>query len=168
MAKPQPYLFATEVPGTRESGLMLTPRANRPLTKAQRAFNRLVARVEELRERIAEETKLLDDALVYYGTHLHPRLQRQNEARKDLVRLLAPFLQKKNLRNNEHRQIMRTILADQLDEIVSYEGSLTDDDLRALFKQIHQIDVEKARQLEIEETRSEMEEMLDELGIQVD
>src|SRR5215475_12429220 len=168
MAKTQPFLFATETPETRESGLILTPRANRPLTKAQRAFNRLVARVEVLREQIAEETKLLDDALVYYGTHLHPRLQRQNELRKDLVRLLAPFLQKKNLRNDKHRKIMRTILADQLDEIVFYEGSLTDGDLRALFKQIHQIDVEKAHQLEIEETRSEMKEMLDELGIQID
>ena len=168
MAKTQPFLFATETPETEESGLMLAPRANRPLTKAQRTFNRLVARVEELRERIVEETKLLDDALVFYGTHLHPRLQRQNEVRKDLIRLLAPFLQKKNLRNNKHRRIMRSILADQLDEIVFYEGSLTDEDLRALFKQIHQIDVERALQLEIEETRSEMEEMLDELGIQID
>src|SRR5262249_35645281 len=53
-------------------------------------------------------------------------------------------------------------------EIVQYEGSLKDEDLRAVFKQIHQVDVEKARQLEIEEKFSEMEEMLDELGIEID
>jgi hypothetical protein len=138
------------------------------LTKGQRAFNRLVARVEELRSRIAAKTKLLDDALVYYGTHLHPRLQRQNELRKELVRLLAPFLQKKELRNKNHRKVLRAIVADLLDEIIFYEGSLTDDDLRFVFKQIHQIDVEKARQHAIEETRFEMEEMLDELGIEMD
>ena len=78
MAKTQRFLFETEMPETRESGLILTPRAHRPLTKTQRAFNRLVAKVDELRSRIAAETKLLDEALVYYGTHLHPRLQRQN------------------------------------------------------------------------------------------
>src|SRR5262249_23111442 len=168
MAKMQPFLFETEMPEPQESGLILTPRAGRPLTKAQRTFNRLVARVEELRSRIAAETKLLDDALVYYGTHLHPRLQRQNEVRKDLVRLLAPFLQKKELRNKNHRKVLRTIVADLLHEIVFYEGSLADDDLRVVFKQIHQIDVEKAPQHAIDETRSEMEEMLDELGIQMD
>jgi len=168
MAKTQRFLFETEIPEIQEASLMLTRRADRPLTKAQRAFNRLVATVEELRARIAAETKLLDDALVYYGTHLHPRLQRQSEVRKELIRLLAPFLQKKELRNKNHRKILRTIVADLLDEIVLYEGSITDDDLRAVFKQIHQIDVEKARQHAIEETRSEMEEMLDELGIQID
>jgi hypothetical protein len=164
----QPFLFATEIPEAQESGLTLRPRANRPLTKAQRAFNRLLDKVEELRERIAAETKLLDEALVYYGKYLHPRLQRQNEVRKELVRLLAPFLQKRNLRNDKHRKIMRNILADELDEILSYEGSLTDDDLRSIFKQIHHIDLEKARELEIDETRCEIEEMLDELGIQID
>src|SRR5215468_151487 len=153
MAKMQPFLFETGIPEREDAVLMLTPRAHRPLTKAQRAFNRLVARVEELRAQIAAETKLLDDALVYYGTHLHPRLQRQNEVRKELVRLLAPFLQKKNLRNDKQRKIMRTVLADQLHEIVHYEGSLKDDDLRTVFKQIHQVDVEKARQPEIEEMR---------------
>jgi hypothetical protein len=168
MAKAQRFLFETEIPETQEAGLILTPRVDRPQTRAQRAFNRLVEKVEELRERIVIETRLLDDALVYYGAHLHPRLQRQNQVRKELVRLLAPFLQKKNLRNKNHRKIIRTIVADLLDEIAFYEGSLTDADLRGVFKQIHQIDVEKARQLEIEETRSEMEEMLDELGIQID
>src|SRR5262249_49624463 len=117
MAKTQRALFETAIPETQDSGLVLTPRVDRPLTKAQRAFNRLVARVEELRARIAAETRRLDDALVYYGKHLHPRLQHLSEVRKELIRLLAPYLQKKNLRNKNHRKVMRTILADLLDEI---------------------------------------------------
>jgi hypothetical protein len=168
MAKTQPFLFETGIPERDDAGLMLTPRADRPLTKAQRAFNRLVARVEELRARIATETKILDEAVIYYGSYLHPRLQRQNEMRKDLVRLLSRFLNKKSLRNKSDRQILRTIISDLLDQIVFHEGSLTDADLRAVFKQIHQMDVEQARQQDIEESRSEMEAMLDELGVQVD
>src|SRR5712691_12221715 len=93
MAKAQAFLFENELPDRPETGgLMLSPQPNRPLTKAQRAFNRLVARVEELRAHIAGEIRRLDTALAYYGEHLHPRLQRKNQLRKDLVRALAPFL----------------------------------------------------------------------------
>src|SRR5437763_13419845 len=75
MAKVQPFLFENELPEKEQPvGLTLAPKPNRPLTKMQRAFNRLVTRVEELRARIAAETQVLDEALVYYGKHLHPRL----------------------------------------------------------------------------------------------
>ena len=76
MAKAQPFLFENELPEKEQPvGLTLAPQPNRPLTKAQRAFNRLVTRVEELRARIAAETQVLDDALVYYGTHLQRTAQ---------------------------------------------------------------------------------------------
>jgi hypothetical protein len=168
MAKALPYLFENQSPERQEVQLTLRPRTGRPLTKAQRSFNRLVGRVEELRSQIAAETKTFDEALIYYGKHLHQRLQRQNDLQKDLVRLLAPYLYKKNLRNKNHRRILRTILSTLLSEIVFYDsGSLTGD-LRAIFKQVHEIDFEKAQQQEIEVSRSEMKEMLDELGIDVD
>ena len=89
MATPQPFLF--EENRKEPDGLIVTPQPDRPLTKAQRTFNRLVAQVEGLRSRILSETAKLDKALAYYAEHLHPRLKRQNELRKDLVRLLAPF-----------------------------------------------------------------------------
>ena len=169
MAKAQPFLFENELPEKEQPvGLTLAPQPNRPLTKAQRAFNRLVTRVEELRARIAAETQVLDDALVYYGTHLHPRLQRQNELRKDVVRLLAPFLQKKHLKNKKDRKALRVILSEQLGEIVREDGSLQADDLRAIFRQVHEVDFEVAEREEIEESRSEMKAMLDELGIDID
>src|SRR5437870_5350399 len=163
MAKAQPWLFETELLGKKETtGLTLAPQPDRPLTKAQRAFNRLVARVEQLRALIIKETQIVDEALAYYATHLHPRLQRQKELRKDVVRLLALFLQKKHLRNKNDRKALRAIISEQLGEIVREDGSLGSDDLQTIFKQVHEIDFEQAQKQGIDEARSEMQEMLDE------
>jgi predicted DNA-binding protein YlxM (UPF0122 family) len=169
MAKAQAFLFENELPDRPETGgLMLSPQPNRPLTKAQRAFNRLVSRVETLRARIADEIRRLDAALAHYGEHLHPRLQRKNQLRKDLVRALAPFLDGKRLKRKNERETLRVILSEQIHEIIVEDGSLIDDDLRAIFKKVHAIDFEKAERQEIEEARSEMKAMLDEMGIEID
>ena len=99
MARRQTSLFENEFPGRPElGGLVLLSQPGRPLTKAQRAFNRLVAKVERLRAMLDREIRRLDEALAYYGVHLHSRLQRQNAMRKDLVRALAPFLDGKRLK----------------------------------------------------------------------
>ncbi|HEY2381044.1 MAG TPA: hypothetical protein VGK48_07665 [Terriglobia bacterium] len=165
MATPQRFLFDGK---SEPDGLILAPQPQRPLTKAQRTFNRLVAQVEALRSRIVQETGRLDAALTYYAEHIHPRLRRQTELKKDLVRLLAPFLAKKHLRNKNDRNALRAVIAQQLLEIIREDGSLQGDDLRAIFKQVHEMDFERARQQEIDQVRSEMEMMIDELGLDVD
>src|SRR5215475_2643962 len=98
-----------------ESGsvsLVLLSRPDRPLTKAQRTFNRLVLRVEELRAGLQSETRRLDQALAYYGAHIHPRLVRLTARRKDIVRLFAPYLNRKHFRNKNDRKALRMIIAE--------------------------------------------------------
>jgi hypothetical protein len=169
MARRQISLFEDELSGRPElGGLVQIPQPDRPLTKAQRAFNRLVGKVEELRARLDREIRRLDEALAYYGEHLHPRLQRQKALRKDLVRALAPFLDRKRLKRKSERETLRMIIAEQISEIVCEEGSLTDDDLRALFEKVHGVDFGKVEQEEMEEARSGMEALFDELGIEID
>lgn len=152
MPKMQISLFENELPGRPELGsLVLLSREDRPLTKAQRAFNRLVARVEELRAELDCEIRRLDKALVYYGEHLHPRQQRLNALRKDIVRALAPFLDDKCLKRKNERETLRMIIAEQMSQIVQEEGSLTDGDLRALFEQVHGVDFGQAEREQMEE-----------------
>ena len=90
---------------------MYCARPNRPLTKSQRAFNRLVTTVEQLRARLENETRRLDKALAYFGENLYPRLQRLNVVRKDLVRALACFLGGKQLKKKKDLATLRTILS---------------------------------------------------------
>ena len=165
----QTFLFENESPDRLGAGgLILTSQPNRPLTKAQRAFNRLVARVEELRARIAGEVRRLDDALAYYGKHLHPRQQRQNQLRKDLVCALGPFLDRNHLKRKNDREELRMILSEHLDEILREDGALAGEDLRAIFNRVHSIDFAEAERQVMDETRSEMKALCDELGIDID
>ena len=170
MASEQISLFEDSV-GRQEpeaAGLTLVSRHSRPLTKAQQTFNRLVARIETLRLKIERETRLFDDALAYYGKHLHPRLRRQTELRKELVRALAAFLDDKRLKAKSARSTLRQVIANQLQGILFEEGSLSDDDLRALFERVHGRGFEEFEREEIEGARQQIETVFSDLGIEID
>lgn len=169
MAEKQLSLFENESFGQPErDGLVLISQPSRPLSKAQRVFNRLVTKVEELRARLDREIHRLDKVLAYYGEYIHPRLQRQKALRKELVRALAPFLDGNRLKQKSERKTLRMLIEEQLNEIAGEEGTLTDEDLQAVFKQVHGVDFRQVEQEEMEEMRSVMEEMFGELGIGID
>jgi hypothetical protein len=118
--------------------------------------------------KLERETRRLDAALAYYGEHLYPRLRRRTELRKGLVRALAAFLDDKRLKGKKARFTLCRLLADQLGEIHFEEGSLADDDLRALFERLHGRGFEEVASEEFEETREQIESMLNNFGIDID
>jgi len=169
MAGKQKSLFENELSGRPEAGgLVVISQPGRPLTKEQRAFNRLVAKVEELRAKLDREIRRLNEALAYYAEHIHPRLERQTALRKECVRALAPFLDDRHLKSRSERETLRMVIEEQIFEIVGEEGSLTDEDLQAVFKQVHGADFGQVEREEMEELRSGMEKMFGELGIRID
>jgi hypothetical protein len=139
----------------------------RPLTPAQRTFNRLVARVENLRLKLGRETAELNDALIYYSQNLEPRLRRMAHLRKDIVRTLEPFLKHPGLRKSE-KKILRTIMAEQFEDIAATEGGLHDNELRALFARVTGVDFETAQEERFEDTRNRMECAFEEMGLDID
>ena len=169
MAEKQTSLFEDESFRRPEAGgLVVISQPGRPLSKAQRAFNRLVTKVEELRARLDREIHRLDKVLAYYGKYIHPRLQRQTALRKELIRALAPFLDGNRLKQKSERKTLRMVIAEQINEIAGEEGTLTDEDLQAVFKRVHGVDFGQVEQEEMEEMRSVMEEMIGEIGIGID
>ncbi len=169
MADNQTSLFGSERADLGISGeLSLRVQPNRPLTKVQRTFNRLLARIEKLRAALACETRRLDAALLYYAQHLHPRQLRLTTLCKDILRALAPFLDNSRLLRKSERKTLHAIVADQLDMLVVAEGSLVDGDLRALFERVHRISFDRAEREGFEAVRSMMEEAFGEFGIDVD
>jgi hypothetical protein len=169
VAEKQTSLFEDESFRRPEAGgLVVISQPGRPLSKAQRAFNRLVTKVEELRARLDREIHRLDKVLAYYGKYIHPRLQRQTALRKELIRALAPFLDGNRLKQKSERKTLRIVIAEQINEIAGEEGTLTDEDLQAVFKQVHGVDFGQVEQEEMAEMRSVMEEMFGEIGIGMD
>jgi hypothetical protein len=169
VAEKQKSLFEDDLPEwPKATGLVVISQPGRPLTKAQRAFNRLVTKVEELRAAREREIKRLDQALTYYAEQIHPRLKRGNDLRKEMVRVLAPFLNGSRLKRNTERRTLRIFLADQLDEITGVDGSLNEEDLQAVFKKVHGVEFAQAEQEGVEGVRSVMEQMFGQLGIDID
>lgn len=150
------------------TGLTLVSRRGRALTKAQQTFNRLVAKIDELRLKMEREVRRLDEALAYYGKHLHPRLRRQTELRKGLVRALAAFLDDKRLKGKKTRTTLHQVMAHHLQEIFFAEGSLADDELRVLFERVHGQGFEEFEREEMEEARQQIESVFGDLGIEID
>jgi exonuclease VII small subunit len=146
----------------------LVSRRGQALTKAQRTFNRLVAKIESLRLRLERETRRLDEALAYYGEHLYPRLKRKTELRKGLVRALAVNLDDKHLKGKRDRSTLCQMIADQLQEILVETGALPDDDLRALFERMYGRGYEEVEREEFEDARRQMESVFNDLGIDID
>jgi hypothetical protein len=170
MASEQISLFDDGIGRTEAESLSLTlaSRRGRALTKAQRTFNRLVGEVEELRSKIERESRRLDEALAYYGQHLHPRLRRRTELRKVYVRALAAFIDGKGLKGKRLRATLYEIIATELEEVHFEEGRLADDDLRDLYERLHGRGVADVEAEKMAEAREEIESMLNDFGIELD
>ena len=159
-----PVDAAEEAPRSRS--LVFKAQSGRPLNKTERKFNRLVARVETLRNRMTTEVRRLNEALVYDAAHVRPRTERVMGLRRALVQALQPFLQDRRLKRGD-RQALKAILAEQLDQVLAHDRA-PDDDIKHLFEQLHGVSLDEFAREQIAEARSSMAEMFADLGIDVD
>lgn len=147
---------------------LLVPRskASPPRSKKERAVSRLLAQVESLRTQHAREKQRLDDALIFQAAHVTPRLERLTRLRTDVVRALARVLDDRRLGKADSRALCE-ILVEQLDHVLAHTG-MPDPDLKALFKRLHGVGLDDVVQEELEEARSGMAAIFDELGLDMD
>jgi hypothetical protein len=114
------------------------------------------------------EARRLDEALVYFGKELSPRIQQVVALRKEMARALCPFLERNRLKRKTDRRILKELLASQLNAIVQEGGPLREPDLQQFFEQIHGVTWEQAQREEAEGIRSELEETMGDFGIDLD
>lgn len=149
-------------------GMVRVPGAKETLSKAQLAFNRLVTRIEKLRRGIAERTTRLNGHLEFFVMELHPlELQIGNE-RKEMVRLLFPYLKGPSLGGRKSKARLREVVAEQLSGVIAVFGEITDDDLQAIFEEIEGISVKEAEAEDFEMMRDELGDMLESMGVDAD
>jgi len=146
--------------------LVIRPTVTRPLNKQERAFNRALTKVQMLSVRLEDEKRRLDRALVFHAAEIRPRAERAVGLRAQLVRVLAPFLDDRRLKQRD-RTVLHAILLEQLDDVLA-NVDVADADLQALFERLHGTAYAQAVQEDIEEVRSGMAAMFDELGVDVD
>ena len=153
------------VPADRSLAIRSAP--GRPLGKEERAFNRALARLQALRRALDEENRWLDRLLVFHAAEIRPRIDRGVALRIGLVRALAPFLDDRRLTKAQHR-VLRRILIEQLDDVLTHLVEKPDPDLQALFERLHDVSYAQAVQDDIEEAQAGMAAIFDELGLDVE
>lgn len=168
----QQELFGKTAVEPEQRTLAVRAASGRVLSKTQKAFNRLVARVEALRAEIKTTTARLEEALRRHDQEVRPRLDLLTGLRKDLARVLASFLRDPRLKRASDRALLRRVVADLIDEAAAHEGSIVDDDLRAIFDELTKDsthpEATAADRAAFEAMRAEVETMFGAMGVKVD
>jgi hypothetical protein len=152
----------------KRGDLVPKPAANRPLTKAQETFRNLLARVESLRESIDTEEETLDAAMDFYAAEIVPRIAKQAEARKRLVRLLARYANKEFFPNRRELAELKDLTKELLDEIAKAEKGLTDSDLREIYNSVHGVGYALDERKTLESVKATLAKMFAEAGLDAD
>jgi len=148
--------------------LVPAPAADRPLTKAQETFQSLLAQLESLREAIDAEERELDTTLSFYAEEVVPRLTRQTALQKELVRVLAPYLNKTFFPRKEERAEFKEVARKLLDEIADRERGLIEDDLREIYNAVHGVGYALYERKTIAAVKAALAQALAEAGLNVD
>ncbi|HEX5000309.1 MAG TPA: hypothetical protein VFY29_18955 [Terriglobia bacterium] len=149
-------------------GIVPTPAVDRPLTREQEAFRRLLSRVEFLRESIDNEEEGLDAALAFYAAEIVPRLGRKTALQKNLVRALAPYLNQTFFRRRQERFEMREVVQEALDEIAQTEKGLNDADLREISSAVYGVPYAERERKTLASVREALAQMFAEAGVEAD
>jgi hypothetical protein len=168
MLPADPLLFDPDDlrPSPADRSLVIRRTPARPLGKAERAFNRAVARVQALSRALDEEKRRLDQLLVFHAAEIRPRTDQAVALRIGLVRALVPFLDDRRLTKGQ-RRVLRRILVEQLDDVLMHAEN-PDSDLQALFERLHGVSFAEAVEDDLEAARADMAAIFDELQLDVE
>lgn len=118
-------------------GLRLVAEPGRPLTKAQKKFDRLLRKVEALRAQQIRETARWDRFVKLYQELIHPEEQRMAKRRKDVVLLLVEHWREPRGLGPRQRDQLADFLRAQLRELSGAGGDLFDAELKKLWDALH-------------------------------
>jgi hypothetical protein len=116
--------------------LRLVASPGRPLTKAQKKFDRLLRKVETLRAERGRATARWDAFVKIYQEQIHPEERRMLARRKQVVLLLAAQWRKPKGLGKLQREQLAVLLAGQLRSLAEEGPELMDEELRALWSEL--------------------------------
>jgi hypothetical protein len=105
----------------------------KPLTRAQKRFDRLLRKVESLRAERVRATLQWERFVQTYREVIHPEERRMSERRKDVVLLLAAHWRKPKGLGKRQRECLNEFLGSQLGLLVELGPDLVDEELRQLW-----------------------------------
>lgn len=149
-------------------GLIITTQEKQLLSKQQQTFNRLVIKIEKLRQELEQTNNILNKKLDYYVKNIYPLDQQLISLQKEVVKILFTFFNNKKLFSKKQKEALRDVIINQLSNILKFETGEPDTELKEIFKAVEGISYEEAAEEDFDSMKYEMAEMFEELGIDMD
>jgi len=149
-------------------GLIITTQEKQMLSKQQQTFNRLVIKIEKLRQELDQTNNILNKKLDYYVKNIYPLDQQLISLQKEVVKILFTFFNNKKLFSKKQKEALRDVIINQLSSILKFETGEPDTELKEIFKAVEGISYEEAAEEDFDSMKYEMAEMFEELGIDMD
>ncbi|MEO7315005.1 MAG: hypothetical protein ABIW47_07460 [Ginsengibacter sp.] len=157
-----------DIKTNKKTDLIISSNKQKPLNRQQIAFNKLIKKIENLREELKTTSDDLDKQLAYYGKEIHPLERKVNEKRKEILRIIFPqFKSNKKIKGEEKKTLKRFIIS-FLQDIFSNDSNPPEQDLKEIFKAVTGESFEKAAGTEFAMMKDEMENMFRENGFEFD
>lgn len=147
------------------NALSISESSGATLNKEQKAFNRLVKKIEALRGDSKELNEQLDTCLQYYSNELHPKEKEIALLRAELIKKVFSIYCEKKLINKGDKKILKEFFGQQLTNIMPFME--LDDELKEIFREAHGASYDDVRQEEFQEMKDEMKEMFDSMGVKM-
>jgi len=165
MAKSPKKIFSKEPVSKKE--LTITKPKQQVLSKPQQTFNRLTKKIEKLQQGIANTSRILDEKLAFYGENIHPLEKQLVALRRQTLQLLLPYYTDKKLLPKKDKKILRDVLAEQLNDVLSFSEEEPDEEIKKAFEAIEGVKYEEAQQQDFDQMKSEMTEIFEEFGFRM-
>ncbi len=162
---PQELSGTKKVPASK--GLAISTQGERPLTKKQKEFNKLVKKIESLRKELDATGKMLNSCLQFYSGYIHPLEQEVVTLRTSCIKMFFPFYKDKLRLSKKEKEVLGEIISLGIDDIMRLSPKELDDEMKAIFRSVNGITYEQAKRDSFEEMKDEMTEMFDEMGVEI-
>lgn len=149
-------------------GLMINKHEKQILSKQQQTFNRLVKRIEKLRQELEQTNNLLDNKLDFYAKQIYPLEQQLTSLQKEVVKILYTYFNNRKLFSKKQKEALREVIITQLSNILKLETGEPDNELKEIFKAVEGISYEEAAEEDFDTMKQEMAEMFEDQGFQMD
>jgi len=150
------------------TALIINKQEKQILSKQQQTFNRLVKKIEKLRQELEQTNDSLDKKSGFYVKHIYPLEQQLSSLQKEVVKMLYAFFNNKKLFSKEKKEALREVIIAQLSNILKFDRGEPDDELKKIFKAVQGISYEEAAEEDFDTMKYEMAEMFEEYGFDMD
>lgn len=167
-AKTRPSKNASTAAPESGRSLILVESGDAGLSKEQKAFNRLVRRIEKLRRDVEAENRRLDSMMEDYRDRIHPLLLEVTEQRQQFIRSLVSLLPHPALKRGKLKQVLLDAISKSLEDLaMDLDGPLPEE-FERIFEQVEGCTREELGRRQFESVRAGMQEELAEMGVKVD